>query len=130
MIRLLDELDQCIGRLDTYANKAEKLELYKVERQSDFAPSLGLIEGNATRLYEVLSRTWCSAHTSHHAGLRLEQRLVKKRKASQQIKYAEKCDGNSFRISLLQRSSPGKWLDVEFRLVKKPSNRQQVRFVH
>ncbi|MCJ1349603.1 hypothetical protein MMC31_007844 [Peltigera leucophlebia] len=71
VIRLLDELDECIRRLDTYANKAEKLELYKAERQSDFALSLGLIEGNATRLYEVLSRTWCSAHTSHHAGLLL-----------------------------------------------------------
>ena len=131
--RLLDELETCNRRLNTYANKAEKLEEpYKAEKQSKFALPLRLIEENAARLYDVLSRTWCSAHSSHHAGLLLEQRLVKKQKrmTSQQKKYAEKCDVNCFGISLLQSPSPMKWLHVEFRLVEEPSNGQQVRFVY
>lgn len=131
--RLLVELDICNRRLDTYANKAEKLEepyKYKAEKKSKFALPLHLIEENATRLYDVLAQTWCPAHSSHHAGLLLEQRLVKKRKRRVSQQNAEKCDVNCFRISLLQSPSPRKWLDVEFRLVEEPSNHQQVRFVH
>lgn len=131
--RLLEELDICNRRLDTYTNKAEKLEEpYKAEKKSKFALPLRLIEENAARLYDVLSRTWCSAHSSHHAGLLLEQRLVKKRRrmASQQKKHAEECDVNCFGISLLQSPSTRKWLEVEFRLVEAASNGEQVRFVH
>lgn len=129
--RLLVELDTCNRRLDTFANKAEKPEeQYKAEKKSKFALPLYLIKKNATRLYDVLSRTWCPAHSSHHAGLLLEQRLVKKRKRKVSQQNAEKCDVNCFRISLLQNPSPRKWLDVEFRLVEEPSNCQQVRFVH
>lgn len=128
--RLIVELDICNRRLDTYANKAEKLEEpYKAEKKSKFALPLRLIEENATRLYDVLARTWCPAHSSHHAGLLLEQRLVKKRKQRVSQQNAEKCDVNCFRISLLQSLSPRKWLDVEFRLVEESNNRQQVRFV-
>ena len=129
--RLLVELDICNKRLDTYANKAEKLEEpYKEEKKSKFALPLRLIEENATRLYDVLARTWCPAHSSHHAGLLLEPRLVKKRKGRVSQQNAEKFDVNCFRISLLQSPSPRKWLDVEFRLVEEPSNCQQVKFVH
>lgn len=56
--RLLVELDICNKRLDTYANKAEKLEEpYKAEERSKFALPLRMIEENATRLYDVLART-------------------------------------------------------------------------
>jgi len=131
--KLLEELEICNRRLDTYANKAEKLEEpYKAEKKPKFALPLRSIEENAARLYDVLSRTWCSAHSSHHAGLLLEQRLVRKRKrmASQQGGRAEECDVNCFGISLLQSPSTRKWLEVEFRLAEAASNSQQVRFVH
>ena len=131
--KLLEEFDTCNKRLDTYANKAEKLEEpYKAMKRSKFTFPLRLIEENAARLYDVLSRMWCSNHSSHHAGLLLEKRLVKKHKQKpcQQTKYAEECDVNCFGLSLLQSQSPRKWLDVEFRLVEAPSNNQQVRFVH
>lgn len=129
--KLLVELDICNKRLDTYANKAEKLEEpYKAEKKIKFALPLRLIEENATRLYDVLARTWCPAHSSHHAGLLLEPRLVKKGMGRVSQRNAERCDANCFWISLLQFLSPRKWLDVEFRLVEEPSNCQQVRFVH
>lgn len=127
--KLLEELEICNRRLDTYANKAEKLEEpYKAEKKPKFALPLRSIEENAARLYDVLSRTWCSAHSSHHAGLLLEQRLVRKRKrmASQQGGRAEECDVNCFGISLLQSPSTRKWLEVEFRLAEAASNSQQV----
>ncbi len=129
--RLLVELDICNKRLDTHANKAEKLEKpYKAEKRSKFALPLRMIEENATRLYDVLARTWCLAHSSHHAGLLLEPRLVKKRKGRVSQQTAEKYDVNCFRILLLQSPSPRKWLDVEFRLIEEPSNCEQARFVH
>ncbi|RDW59872.1 hypothetical protein BP6252_12959 [Coleophoma cylindrospora] len=130
--RLLEELEMCNRRLDTYANKAEKLESpYKAAKQSKFALPLYMVEENTARLYDVLSRTWCSNHSSHHAGLLLEQRLVKKRnrKTGRERDPAEKCDINCFRISLLQSPSTRRWLEVEFRLTEESSQEPHVSSV-
>ncbi|KAF2465073.1 uncharacterized protein BDR25DRAFT_295894 [Lindgomyces ingoldianus] len=75
--RLLEELKSCNLRLDSFANKAEKLkEPYRTETRLKFAAPLGVIENNATKLYNILCRTWCASHDSHRAGLLLERRLV------------------------------------------------------
>ncbi|MCJ1261436.1 hypothetical protein MMC22_001300 [Lobaria immixta] len=125
---LLMELKVCTERLDTYADKSERLqEPYKAEKRSKFKVSLQSIENNAARLYDVLSRTWCSTHSSHQAGLLLEQRLVKRQKqaTNQQRKDAEECDIDCLGISLLQSPSPTKWFEGEIRLIETPSNCHQ-----
>ncbi|KAI9699903.1 MAG: hypothetical protein M1820_006965 [Bogoriella megaspora] len=117
--KLLEELETCNGWLDTYASKAEKLEeSYKATKKSKFVTSLQTIEKNAARLYNSLSRAWCSAHTSHHAGLLLEPRLAKKRKQAvyRQKGYPENSDAELFALSLLKAPSTRKWFEVEFRL--------------
>ncbi|ERF72611.1 hypothetical protein EPUS_08747 [Endocarpon pusillum Z07020] len=119
----LDDLAKSIDQLDTYLEKADKLEEpYKVNRKSKFALPLHLIQQNAARLYDVLSRTWCSAHSTHSAGLLLEQRLVTKKKrgmaSRQRGQSSEKCDSNCFGILLLQTPPTKKWLEVEFRIVE------------
>ena len=132
MKKLIDELGTCTERLDTYTDKAERLAvLYKTKKRVKFALPLNLIEENAARLYDVLARTWCSAHSSHHAGLLLEQRLVrrKKRISSRRKENAEVCDANCLAISLLRSPFPAKWLEVEIRLVEAPNNGQQHRLV-
>lgn len=131
--KLLMELDVCTKRLDAYFDKSERLqEPYKAEKRSKFKVFLQSIENNAARLYDVLSRTWCSTHPSHQAGLLLEQRLVKrqKRTTNQQKKDTEECDIDCLGISLLQSPSPMKWLEGEIRLIETPSNYHQYRFVH
>lgn len=118
----LDELKDAIGMLDTLYSKAEKLEEpYKATKKLKFAFPLQVIQENAARLHSVLSRTWCSAHPSHTAGLLLEQRLVRRQRRRavherQKTPDAETCCSSCIGI-LLQTPSP-RWLDVEFRLVE------------
>jgi hypothetical protein len=130
----LDDLTKSIDQLDTYLEKAEKLEgPYKANRKSKFALPLRLMQQNAARLYDVLSRTWCSAHSTHSAGLLLEQRLVTKKKRGmagrQREQSSEKCDSNCFGISLLQTPPARKWLEVEFRIVEAPITGESSRSV-
>ena len=130
--KLLEELETSNGWLDTYANKAEKLEApYMVNRRSKFAISLNVIEKNAARLYTSLSRVWCSAHHAHHAGLLLEPRLVKKRRrpAYQRKERADNIEPNLFVLSLIKYPAPKKWLEVEFRLEEALTDSQLNRFV-
>lgn len=128
----LDELRSSIEMLDQYYSKAERLEEpYKLTARPKFASPLSVISKNAARLYNVLSKSWCSAHHSHSAGLLLEQRLVKKRPrgaaASLQKSHDTDCgEDKCFGISLLQSPLP-QWLDVEFRLVEDYKSGQQVR---
>lgn len=131
---LFDDLTKSIGQLDTYLEKAEKLEEpHKADRKSKFASPLRLMQQNAARLYDVLSRTWCSGHSTHSAGLLLEQRLVKKKKrvmaGRQPQQSSEKCDCSCFGISLLQTPAAKKWLEVEFRIVEAPITEDSSRSV-
>jgi hypothetical protein len=132
--KLLQNLEDYNAKLDTFANKAEKLEEpYKAERKSKFVLPLSLVQGNAKKLYEGLSRSWCSAHSSHSAGLLLEPRLIierqKRIQSHKQRHSVEQCDTHCFGISLLQNPSPKKWLDVEFRVVEDSSIGQRSMFV-
>lgn len=123
--KALDGLKEAIAVLDTLYAKAEKLEEpYKATNRLNFAFPLQVIQANAARLYSVLSRTWCSAHPSHSAGLLLEQRLIRREKrraiqGRQKPTAADSCCSDCFGI-LLQSPTP-KWLDVEIRLVKESS---------
>jgi hypothetical protein len=130
--KLLEEFDTCNKRLDSYTSKANKIEeAYRAQRKSKFAYPLRLIQENAEKLHNALGRTWCTARSTHRAGLLLEQRLAKRRKHMTNLpdKPKVECDVNCFRISLLQCRTPSKWLDVEFRLVKATVNDQKFRFV-
>jgi hypothetical protein len=130
----LDDVMKAINQLDTYLEKAEKLEEpYRASRKSKFVLPLRLLQQNAARLYEVLSRAWCSAHSTHSAGLLLEQRLVTKRRKVMAGRHrqqsSEKCDHNCFGISLLRTPLGRKWLEVEFRLVETPITMEPSRSV-
>ena len=120
----LDELQKAIDVLDKFHAKAEMLEEpYRADRRSKFVLPLYVIQQNAAKLYNVLLKTWCSTHSSHSAGLLLEQRLVKKLKRvepgwKRKQQPTKSCDTSCFRISILQSPSPKRWLDVEFRLVE------------
>ncbi|EER25963.1 hypothetical protein D8B26_008293 [Coccidioides posadasii str. Silveira] len=121
--RCLDDLTKAITQLDTYLEKAEKLEEpYNARSKSKFALPLRVMQQNAGRLFDVLTRTWCSNHSKHSAGILLEQRLAtqKKRGTSdwQQKGDLEKYDSHRFGISLLQTPSPRKWLEAEFHIVE------------
>ncbi|KAF2427292.1 hypothetical protein EJ08DRAFT_689043 [Tothia fuscella] len=119
----LEDLRSAIETLDTLYDKAERLEEpYRPAMRSRSASPVKVIADHACRLYDVLSRTWCSAHTSHSAGLLLEQRLVRRRKQEwpglQKQADALECSSlGCFEISLLQ-TPPTKWLDIEFRVAE------------
>jgi hypothetical protein len=136
----LKELQRCIEMLDKFQVKADKIaeadELYKSEGWFRVTLPTDTIRENAKKLYSVLSKTWCSTHSSHSAGLLLEQRLIKKLKR-ERLGWQRKrltvdhCDTNCFGLSLLQSptSTSKKWLDVEIRLVESSALRQQSRYV-
>ncbi|KAI9668924.1 MAG: hypothetical protein M1829_005236 [Trizodia sp. TS-e1964] len=121
----LDELAKHISQLDSYLDKADKLEETQLaSHKSRFASPLSLMQKNAAMLYTALSKTWCSDHSTHSAGLLLEHRLVtrnKRRAGRRHCQQPEKCDSSCFSVSLLQPSADGKWLEVEFRMVEAPS---------
>ncbi|KAL8855863.1 MAG: hypothetical protein Q9178_007483 [Gyalolechia marmorata] len=78
----LGELQRHIEILDKFQVKADKFTaaevLYKSDGGLTFTLPVGSIRQNAKNLYKVLSKTWCRTHSSHSAGLLLEQRLIKK----------------------------------------------------
>jgi hypothetical protein len=101
-----------------------------------FMLPVDIIRENAKKLYNVLSKTWCSTHSSHSAGLLLEQRLVKKPKRGgpgwqRKRLTLDHCDTNYFSLSLLQPSisTSKKWLDVEIRLVESSASGQQSGYI-
>ncbi|ORY19506.1 hypothetical protein BCR34DRAFT_620960 [Clohesyomyces aquaticus] len=109
--RLLDELKSCNMRLDSFANKAEKLEEpFKADMKPKFTAPLITIEENAAMLYKAIYRTW----TEHKAAIRQKFSSVKD-------------DASRFGISLFRSSLTPEWLDVEIRLVETPPLNQQRR---
>jgi len=136
----LDELQRYIEMLDKFQGKAEKIaaadELYKSDDWLMFALPVDIIRENTKRLYDILSKTWCSTHSSHSAGLLLEQRLMKKPRrggsgSRRKRLTLDHCDTNCFSLSLLQpsTSTPKKWLDVEIRLVESSASGQKDEYV-
>lgn len=120
---LLEKLDKYNYRLQNYTTRAERLEEepYKAHIKLQFTAPLRCIQDNATKLHQVLSRSWCKSHSSHRAGLLLEQRLVRKkphlkgtRRASEAVARA-----NCFGLSLSPSTPDLQWLDAEFRLLEK-----------
>ncbi|KAL9580258.1 MAG: hypothetical protein Q9203_006375 [Teloschistes exilis] len=134
--RSLEELQRYIDTIDKFQVKADMIatadELYKSDGCFMFTLAIDVIRENAKKLYNVLLETWCSAHSSHSAGLLLEQRLIKKPKRGgsgrQRKRFAlDHGDTNCFGLSLLQPSTSTlrKWLDVEIRLMESSASRQQ-----
>ena len=130
----LGELQRYIEILDKFQVKADKFTAAKVLYKSDgclmFTLPVGSIRKNAKNLYEVLSKTWCTTHSSHSAGLLLEQRLIKMPNRGRPGWQHEcltlgHCDTNCFGLSLLQSSTSRKWLDVEIRLVEFSASGQE-----
>lgn len=136
----LEELHRYIDTINKFQVQADKIatadERYKSDGCFMFTLPIDIIRENAKKLYNVLSETWCSAHSSHSAGLLLEQRLIKKPKRGgsgrQRKRFAlDHCDTNCFGLSLLQSSTSTsrKWLDVEIRLMESSASRQQSGYV-
>ncbi|KAK6501617.1 hypothetical protein TWF481_009452 [Arthrobotrys musiformis] len=125
----MGELQKCIDMLDKFQDKADKIsaadDTYNPTRGPLLSPNVETIRENAKRLYDVLSKTWCSTHSSHHAGLLLEQRLIRKPKKRGAVLQRKPLtmghfDTNCFALSFLQSpaSAPKKWLDAEIRIVE------------
>lgn len=121
---LLKELRECIATLDKLQDKAGKIaattENLRGTRRSNTRLHAPQIQNNAHRLYEVLSKAWCSDHPSHSTGLLLESRLIKrpwKGKGGGQQLQSALSDGerNCFQLAVLQSSLllPKKWLDFQ-----------------
>lgn len=125
----LTELESAIGMLDKFQNKAEKVaaleESYRPESHIRCLLPAEAVRKNAKKLYHVLSKTWCSTHSSHSAGLLLEKRLIKRSRRGEQRLQARKaesdvCNTDCFALSLLQSPTAvsKKWLHAEIRITE------------
>lgn len=104
----LDEIRNCITLLDSYEAKATKIGGSEPTTRSarfKFNFPLKILQSNSAKLYDVLSKSWCSTHSSHSAGLLLEQRIVASKSARQRPGSA---DSNRFNISFAQTPAPRK----------------------
>ncbi|KAK4186117.1 hypothetical protein QBC35DRAFT_413475 [Podospora australis] len=132
---LLAKLQRCNTRLYEFIEKAEKLQsaVSSTEAPSttrlriQFVAPLELIRGNASHVHSVLSHGWCDSHAAHHAGLRLEQRLVRRGRnrssLSQDSFTGHVGKSDCFGVSLL-RSSMLSWIDTEFHIDEKEIKKQ------
>ncbi|KAK6331780.1 hypothetical protein TWF718_002321 [Orbilia javanica] len=131
----VEELQKCVDTLDKFQAKADKIaavdERYNIENEFVLTLHVDVIRENAKKLYDVLSKTWCSTHPSHSAGLLLEQRLIRKPRRGgpgrrHKNSMLSHCDTDCFALSLLQYSASNskKWLDVEIRVVEYQAPKQ------
>lgn len=139
----LQELSRLNGTLRMIQTGADKLKevdeiVGSVRNQSNFAIPLHVIRKNAAKVYEVLSRSWCSNHNTHCAGLLLEQRLVRKAKRGTSAWRRNQCvpagsklgDASRFGVSILRSCSSDKWLDLEIKPVEAEDEHQVAGTVH
>ncbi|KAK0707941.1 hypothetical protein B0H67DRAFT_588952 [Lasiosphaeris hirsuta] len=118
---LLVRLGECNTRLFGFIEKADKIqgkaqdEVPSSRVKIKFVAPLTCIRGNASEVYRALSRSWCTTHPTHHASLRLEQRLVRRGRKTRKRLPQETGGGDRFGISLL-RISKFSWIDTEFRV--------------
>ncbi|KAF2497515.1 hypothetical protein BU16DRAFT_316252 [Lophium mytilinum] len=120
--RQLEQLESCIARLDTFTEKAEKLEPYKSNNKSKFTVPLHRIQQYAKSLYQVLNRSWgCDAHASHAINLLLEQRMVLAKKKMRNLTSSmdKSSDGVArFVLSISDPSLPSGWRDAEVQVME------------
>ena len=134
--RAIDYLEQSIDRMDRFQTKADRITEaeapYRGKRRTKFTRPLVEIQQNARDLYHALSKTWCSTHSSHWAGLLLEQRLVQRHHRhgphKKHILFNDS-DTQCFEISIRQSYPLGRWLDLEIRLVEFNQTSHRSRFV-
>ena len=118
-ITLLRKLRECNTRLSEFIDKADKIQS-RIQDETPgsrvkikFVAPLTCIRENASKVHGALSRSWCATHLTHHAGLRLEQRLVRRGRKSRKHLPQEIGGSDCFGISLL-RISTFSWIDTEF----------------
>ncbi|KAK3376206.1 hypothetical protein B0T24DRAFT_216608 [Lasiosphaeria ovina] len=118
---LLGKLGKCNTRLSEFIDKADKIQ-GKIQDETPssrvkikFVAPLSCIRGNASKVHGALSRSWCATHSTHQAGLRLEQRLVRRGRKTRRRLPQEIGGSDCFGISLL-RISTISWIDTEFRV--------------
>jgi len=112
---LLEKLESCNSRLYTFIEKADRIqsETPASRIKIKFAAPLDQIRESASRAHAALFRSWCVAHSSHQAGLRLEERLVRRRGGGKKGSPEGDPERTQFGISVL-RIPRLCWVDTEF----------------
>lgn len=124
-VKQLQRLTLCNARLAEFIEKADKMrETTPVSHiKVKFAAPLDRIKDNASKVYIVLTRSWCAVHPTHHAGLRLEQRLVRRRRKRSPCGTHSVGDAARFGVSLLRISNIS-WVDTEFSIDEEDTGHQ------
>lgn len=100
----LKRVEDCTGRIDDWIKKSEtrQAETTQSHFKIDFA-DLGVIQANATKLYQTLSRSCCKKKTQHAIFLLLEQRFQRRRRARRaqhNLTASSNFDGTCFSLSI------------------------------
>jgi hypothetical protein len=123
----LERLEACTRRIDTWITRADALqdETPQSRLKLKFSASLGTIQENATKIYQAISRNWCTDKPVHVARVLLEQRLVRPKKwkkppqaASLNLVAQATCFGLSLHGDCCASS---RWLNSEIRIDELPS---------
>jgi hypothetical protein len=125
--KLLAEVEICNRRLDSYANKAEKLEQpYRARRAAKFSFPLRLNEEDVTHIHDTVSRTWCTNHSITPSWTNFGA------EAGPEAKHREKTsrdygfdDRRCFGVSLFRPMAPIRWLDMEFHVMEPQTTANQ-----
>jgi hypothetical protein len=123
----LQRLDECTRRIDTWIERAGKIQDEPTTRRSKlcFIDSVNEIQGNASKVYCALSQSWCKIKPRHPTFLLLEQRL--KRPRSKKRRYQESVSGTEagstcFKLKINGECSQRlQQFDTEFRVAELPS---------
>jgi hypothetical protein len=131
---IMERMELCVRRLSEFSHKAEKLKdsTPRDRQRVRYSGSLGVIRQNASKIHQVLLRswcnmhpknTWCGTHPEHRAGLLLEQRIVRKVKMKhlQQVAENKVTSSDCFALYLDEPSVVRKWLTTEVRVFELPS---------
>lgn len=116
----MERIELCLKRLSDFTERAEKLEdgPSKARWKMKFSGPLSVIRDNASKIHSTLTRSWCSDHSNHRAGLYLEQRLMRPRKRAAQSTQPRVAQPDCFALSLDEHASNKVWLTAEFRTIE------------
>ncbi|KAK2735765.1 hypothetical protein FQN57_001145 [Myotisia sp. PD_48] len=119
--QMLRDLDKYNKTLEGFIKRSGQLlgeETYPTQTKVEFIAPVGYIQKNATKLHEVLCRSWCRAYPSHQAGLLLQQRHVRRSKNRRMISRLDgPVCGDSFGLCFVHSLSELRWRDTEFMFV-------------